>query len=174
MIFFNIIFFGYISAVLGGLHTKPDPITGEPINKVRRYLSLPACFIVLALNAYPDLIALVAWGWLFWCIRLFPTQALFTAVHCKIPKRDDWITKLVPIGYFSYDYGIIAGIIRTLPAFPSMLYIGNPFVAIFFSIGIFYYIAGWYGRKYNGKDNVRWAEMVIGGLFGLFLALERI
>jgi len=138
-----------------------------------RAVLLTAGFIVLGLQA-DSIWMLAAYCWLFWVIRCAPTQALFSAVHGKLPERSDWITKLVPSCYEGYEYGMVAGAIRTLPALPAMLIIGNPFLVVFFAIGVFYYIGGYVARELGLGDagmtkSVRFVEIFIAALFGLFI-----
>lgn len=157
MTLFNIPLFAILSMVLGG-------------SLIPRAIPLVLGVVWLSLQLHGDLMLLAAYLWLFWCIRLFPTQVLFTAMHGVMPEREGWITKLTPKTLTGYDFGIVAGAIRTLPALPAMLYIGNAYMAVFFAIGILYYAMGWCNRKINAQgDNVRYVEGFIGALFGMFI-----
>lgn len=178
---FNCLFFGFISMVLGGLFTKIDPVTGEPENAVPRWISLSAIFIVLGLQFYAEPVLFLAYLWCFYCFRLLPTSSLLSAVHGYKPTRDDgrwdWMQDLammirgwlplLPINY--YAFGIIYGFLRASLAIPAIIVTGNWYFLGFLFIGIFYYIGGYIGRKYNGKDNVRYVEGFIGFLFALCL-----
>jgi hypothetical protein len=180
MTLFNILFFGFMSAVLGGLFTN---IKGE--NAVPRFVSLFAMFIVLSLQFYTEPVLLVAYAWCFWCFRLLPTQSLFSAVNGKAPTRDDsklwdWLQNLaamIAAGFHpwtngevnAYVFGIIYGFLRASLAIPAIIAIGNWWLLLFLLTGFAYYAAGWYGRRYNGKDNVRWVEGLIGAIYGACL-----
>lgn len=155
---FNLLFWGWISAILGGLYTKPDPITGEPINKVRRYISLPACFIVLAFNTYPDLIALVAWCFVFVVIRLRSTRPLLDLTYPDLP--DSRISEL---------YTKILW--RNLPIVLAVPFT-NIWILLFFMQGLIYFYAAKIQRHFNLQVNaVRVAEIISGSLYGLCLQL---
>lgn len=180
---FNILFFAFISALLGS-------------GKVPRFVSLGAVFIVLGLQFYAEPVLLAAWLWVWGCVRLLPTNSLLSAVHGYKPARDDsrlwdWLqdlaiyaekltrTKKEKVGAFKvetytdpnyYIFGIIYGFLRASLAIPAIIIIGNWWPLLFLLSGFIYYAAGWYGRRYNGKDNVRWVEGFIGFLYAICLS----
>lgn len=186
MLIFNLLFFPYISAALGGLHSKINPITGKEVNAVPRWITLSAIFVVLGLQYYQEPVLLAAYLWVFWVIRLAPTNALlFPAVHGWSHKKNDtdrhdnhwqflidateWACKKLKLSNNYYAFGIIYGALRSSLALPAIAIIGNWWMLIFLAIGLFYFAAGYVHRNYNGKDNVRFVEAFIGFLYALFL-----
>jgi len=184
---FNILFFGFLSAVIGGLFTKTNPVTGKPENAVSRWISLSLVFIVLALQS-SSIPLLLAWGVVFYVVRLIPTNTMLSAVNGNPPAREDswkwqwmqdlayWIRWHSPLPPSDYWLGIYYGAIRASLAIPAILYIGNPWLLLFLLQGAVYYAAGVFQRRfYPMKDYApRIAEVISGALFGMFLALERI
>lgn len=183
---FNILFFSYISAVLGGLHTKTNPVTGKPVNAVSRWISLSLVFIVLALQS-SSIPLLLAWGWVFYVSRLIPTNAMLSAVNGNAPAREDswkwqWMQDLtinidhvlVKRNMSSWHiYGIIYGFIRASLAIPAILIIGNPWLLLFLLQGVLYYAAGVFQRRFFVmKDYApRIVEVLSGAIFGLLISL---
>lgn len=145
------------------------------------------------------------WYWtVCWAVILFgyatlPWQALLSgAIDGLPPSRKDkvwvqwmqevtytlnnWVHKLLPIKTFHqkwYNYGIIYGAIRSIPALLGVLmlygYTGNPTALYglgFAFMGVVYYISGAICRKYKWTDySTLNAQTVMGAYLGFLLVV---
>lgn len=142
---FNIAFFAYISRVLGGLYTKPN--TNE--NLVPRWLSLTACFVVIAINTYPDIVSLVAWCLAFYVIRIQSTQPLLDATYEGFTNFKPAILRnlwLIPLAPFTSWW--------------ILLLVPQVFI---------YYFAGKLARRYSWVKAVTLIEVLTGAIIGAMI-----
>ena len=169
MTLFNIITFALLFRIIGGMFSDD-----KGNNKVPRYVSLPTVAALIVWQVQ-DVVQIVTYGWLFYVVRLLPTQALFSAVHGQPPTREDkhWnflqtitfkIWKLHPTNY--YVWGIIYGFVRASLAIPAMIYLGG-LSWLFLAQGMLYFISGRICNKLSRGDSaVASAEVVSGIIFG--------
>ncbi len=168
MTILNIIVFAFLFRVLGGMFTKKNPITGEDENAVPRYISLPIVGVSIVLQVH-DIWHLLAYGWLFYCVRLIPTNVLISATHGLYPRPDanwQWLRNLalhLSGNYKTYYWlGIVYGTLRAALALPAMIYLGSYWLLL---QGFIYYLAG----RLNQSKGVMIGEIVSGGIFGALI-----
>jgi hypothetical protein len=149
MTLINIIFFAFMSRVLGGMFTKPN--TTE--NSVPRWLSLTACFVVLAINVYPDVVSLVAWCAAFYVIRIQSTHPLLDASNQDKTEAER-------------KKGLRDSVVRNAWILP-LLPFTSWWLVIFLAQGGLYYIVGKYrDRFYNKLNPTAISEILTGAMIG--------
>lgn len=167
MTIFNILFFGFMFRVIGGMFTN-----SKDKNAVPRLASLIAVGAIITLQV-DDVVRLGALLWLFYVVRIFPTNTLFSAVHGGLPRPENAvysqiiqdIAKGVDIKLNRRDYkmlGVIYGTLRASLALPAMLIVGG---WLFLAQGVVYYLAG----RINERHGVAIAEVVSGAIFGALI-----
>jgi len=160
MTLLNPLLFALIFACIGRYNHRWLPITIAGLLLVWRVSSIPL---------------LLAYGWLFFIVRIVPTHGLFSSIHGEYPTRTDdkwdflrrctnklWHLfpeiKLLDNYYF---WGILYGLVRASLAIPAMIYIGG-WSYLFLLHGAIYYVAGRISQRYS----VRIAECVSGAIYG--------
>lgn len=176
----NILFFGFISRVIGGMFTKTNPLTGELENAVPRFVSMGVVIIALGFNYMMQPMMIIPMLAAFCVIRLLPTSPLFSAIHGQAPTRSDgrwqllqdWTFRLwrtLPEKYQSWRaWGCIYGAVRCSLLIP--LAVVNLWLLIFLGLGGVYYASGAICRRFMPSVNpMMIAEVTVGCLFGLIV-----
>ena len=135
-------------------------------------IAVISTLIVLQHQQTGDLIAFI---WLFYCMRLLPTNALLSAINGQFPTRKDgiwqWMQDAARIGDPNgYRFGMTYGFFRAVPALPTVLYFLNPWMLIVPFQGFIYYFAGWLARKFPRLNAILIAECTMGAILGGFIS----
>lgn len=165
MIIINVLLFAILFHLIGGW-----------IPKLPRFIPVGIALFFIYHN-HNDIYEFIAYSWIFYCLKLLPTNTLLSAINGKLPSRKDgkwqWMQKLAlglnPIVIDGHIIGRYYGYIRALPAIPAIIYLMNPWLLLAFSQGEIYFIAGWLSRKYLKLNYMMIAECVLGAIFGFCL-----
>lgn len=172
---YNIVVFSICSAMIGGRFNTAE-------RKIPRIFPISFVAGSIAASVEFDILPFLAWLYVFAVIRLLPTGGLFQAISGERPICDGSkietiiydLTMDIYFAFFGFNrfsgwkiWGIIYGIVRTLPVIPAALYLGVP--ALYFAplIGVVYWLSGCvFG---NTVKAVAVAEIMVGGVIGLCL-----